>query len=242
MTNLNNIIKGVLKPYNIGYLGFADLRNYQRELAESGGKIVEGYLRAISIGLDIPDAIVDYLPLRDDVNVACEYRTHGYEILNERLNLVASIVSSQLNSKGYRSLPIPAANRTDEEKGIATVSHKMIAHIAGLGWIGKNCLLITPEHGPRVRWISILTDAPLVTVDNPLEQRCGKCLECSKICPTQAIKGRNFIIGETREERLEFNRCNDYFEILKKTQKYPVCGMCLYVCPQGRNSHVIRKN
>lgn len=231
----NSAAKSLLEPFYVDYIGFADLRKYQAELVEFGGKIVQDYPAGICLGLDIPDAIVDHLPQREDNNIACEYQTHGYEVLNERLNLIASNLASFLNRKGFRTLPIPAANRTNQEKGLPTISHKMIAHIAGLGWIGKNCLLITPEHGPRVRWITILTEAPLETVDNPPEQRCGDCTECVKICPTQAIKGRNYELGEPRESRFEFDRCNAYFEKLKATRKYPVCGMCLYVCPQGRN-------
>jgi epoxyqueuosine reductase len=166
--------------------------------------------------------------------VACEYRIQGYEVLNNRLNLMASVVSSYLNRLGYRTLPIAAADRTDQENAIPTVSHKMIARIAGLGWIGNNCLLITPGHGPRLRLTSILTDAPLEKVNTPREQRCGECLECVKICPVQALKGKNYLDGEPREERFDFRKCHDYHEHLKATQKYPVCGLCLYVCPQGR--------
>jgi epoxyqueuosine reductase len=234
VTVLNNAVKNMLKPHYIDYLGFADLSAYQTELVKFGGNIVKGYKNGISIGLAIPDSIVDFLPERADINVSCEYRIHGYDVLNRRLDLIASVVSSYLNQRGYRTLPIVVADRTDEENALPTVSHKMVAHIAGLGWIGKNCLLITPEHGPRLRLISILTNAPLVTVDNPLAQRCGKCVACVKICPVKAIKGKNYELGESREERLDFIKCHNYFENLKANQKYPVCGLCLYACPYGK--------
>jgi epoxyqueuosine reductase len=231
MLNLKIQIKKLLKPYCLDYIGFANLRAYQDELTRFGGNIVKGYNCGISLGIVIPDSIVDLLPERADVNAACEYRTHGYDILNNRLNLIASILSSYLNKEGYRTLPIPAAERTNENSGTPTVSHKMIAHIAGLGWIGKNCLLITPEHGPRLRLISLLTDAPLDTADNPLKERCGKCTRCVEICPVKALKGKNYVQGESREERMDFSLCHNYFEHMKHTQKYPVCGMCLYACP-----------
>jgi epoxyqueuosine reductase len=233
MLSLNKQIITLLKQRYVDYIGFANLSNYQTELAQFGGSLVKGYKHGISIGIAIPNSIVDHLPDRDDLNIACAYRLHGYEILNIRLNLIASEVSSWLNQKGHYTLPITAADRTDEENAIPTVSHKMIAHIAGLGWIGKSCLLITPEHGPRVRFISILTQAPLESVDNPLEQRCGECLECTRICPVKAIKGKNYQAGESREERFEFKKCHDYFENLKQNRKYAVCGLCLYVCPRG---------
>ncbi len=238
MSNLNNEIKNVLKPYYMDYIGFADLGPYEKELASFGGDIVRGYKSGISLGIIIPDSITDYLPQRSDVNVACEYRIHGYDVLNDRLNMAASVVSSFLNSKGYRTLPISAADRTNQENALPAVSHKMVAHIAGLGWIGKNCLLITPEHGPRLRLVTILTQAPLETVNNPLEQHCGECRMCVDICPVHALKGRNYVSGESREERFDFRKCQDYFERLKQTQKYAVCGLCLYACPHGKG----RKN
>jgi epoxyqueuosine reductase len=235
MLNLNAKIKELLKPYYVDYLGFADLRPYQAELSRCGGNIVRGYSSGISLGIRIPDSIVDHLPQREDVNVACQYRIQGYEVLNDRLNLTASVLSSYLNQQGCRTLPVAAADRTDQEQASPTVSHKTIAHIAGLGWIGKNCLLITPRHGPRLRLISLLTDAPLETVDSPLEQRCGQCTLCVNICPVKALKGKNYAAGEPRAERFDFLKCQDYFEKLKATQKYPVCGLCLYVCPHGRH-------
>lgn len=232
--NLNNTIKKILKSYYVNYVGFADLSTYEAELVNFGGNIVKGYKSGISIGVIIPDSIVDYLPERHDVNVSCEYRIHGYDVLNNRLNIIASVISSFLNQKGYRTLPIAVANRTDEENLLATVSHKMIAHIAGLGWIGKNCLLITSEHGPRVRLISLLTEAPLETVNNPLEQRCGECNDCVTICPVRAIKGKYYILGEPREDRFDFVKCDNYFDSMKQTRKYAICGMCLYACPYGK--------
>lgn len=232
--SLNGAIIKMLKPHYVDYIGFADLRSYQDDLADFGGAIVRGYDSGISIGLQIPDAITDLIPQRDDPNVSCEYRVHGYDVLNQRLNVTASIVSSFLNRKGHRTLPIAVADRTNDDDAIPTVSHKMIAHIAGLGWIGKNCLLVTKDHGPRVRFITILTAAPLKTVDNPLAQQCHDCEECLKVCPVKAIRGRNFIPGEPREERFDFRKCQAYFEALKKNRKYAVCGMCLYACPYGK--------
>ena len=231
---MNRRIIRFLKPFCVDYIGFAGLSSYGEDLAVLGGALVAGYERGISIGIAIPDAIVDHLPERRDSNVSCAYRVHGYEVLNMRLNYIASCLSSFLNQSGYRTLPIAVADRTDEENALPTVSHKMIAHIAGLGWIGKNCLLITKRHGPRVRFITLLTHAPLKTTDNPLEQQCRDCEECVKACPVGAIKGRNYVPGDSREERLDFRKCQTYFEGLKKTSRYPVCGMCLYACPYGK--------
>ncbi len=230
---LNDEIDAFLANETVDLIGYARLGNYEDQMVRAGGGIVRGYPHGISIGIVLPDSIVDHLPDRADPNVACEYRHHSYTVINERLSLAASRLASFLNRRGHRSLPIVVAEASDGKGATATVSHKMIAHIAGLGWIGKNCLLVTPEHGPRVRFISVLTQAPLFSVDDPVAQRCGDCVECVKICPVQAIKGRNFEPGESREDRFDFGKCSKYFDELYTRDKWGVCGMCLYACPYG---------
>jgi epoxyqueuosine reductase len=233
---LNSIIKTYLKSYSIDYLGFADLIPYQNEIIKSGGDIVSGYPVGISIGIALLNSIVDHLANRKDQNVACEYRVHAYDVINQRLNIVASMLSGYLTKKGYKALPIAVADRSDIETATAPISHKMIGHIAGLGWIGKNCLLITPNNGPRVRFISVLTNAPIKSINNPIEQKCGDCIKCVEICPTHSIKGKNYILGEDRADRFNYKACEKYFNSMKEIQQYSVCGMCLYACPYGKNS------
>ncbi len=233
--NLNSKITKILKAEFVECIGFADLSAYQDEIVKFGGNIVRGYKYGISIGIVLPDTIVDFLSDRFDQNVACEYKIHAYDVINDRLNLCASKIASFLNGKGFKALPIAAAERTNIDEAIPTISHKMIAHIAGLGWIGKNCLLITPDHGPRVRFVTVLTDAPVRAVNNPLTQRCNDCVECVNNCPVQAIKGKNYMDGESREERFDFLKCQRYFGKMKERYTWDVCGMCLYVCPYGKN-------
>ncbi len=232
---MNKKIQKILQTQFIDYFGVADLTDYQAEIESFGGKIVKGFKYGISIGIVLPKTIVDFLPGRNDKDIACEYKTHAYEIINNRLNITASMIASYLNKNGYSTLPIPSAERTDIDNAIPTVSHKMIAHLAGLGWIGKNCLLITKKHGPRVRFTSLLTNAPLKPTGKPLDQQCNNCNKCREICPVGAIKGRNYVDGEDRSRRLDFIKCQNYFDELKKNTKIKdVCGMCLYVCPYGK--------
>jgi ferredoxin len=90
------------------------------------------------------------------------------------------------------AFPVPASRRTDDEHICGVFSQKLATHLAGLGWIGKSYLLVTPEHGPRVHGVTLLTDAPLLPASTPMEQKCGACPECVDICPRHAFNGRIF--------------------------------------------------
>ncbi|MBA7715561.1 Epoxyqueuosine reductase [subsurface metagenome] len=70
-----------------------------------------------------------------------------------------------------------------------------LAMQAGLGDLGRNGLLITPQFGPRVRLTQIITDLPLVA-DSPLEfgvtEFCTVCKRCAQLCPSQSIIALTF--------------------------------------------------
>lgn len=106
--------------------------------------------------------------------------------------------------------------------------------MAGLGWIGKSCLLINPEAGPRVRWTTILTDTPIEPTGVPLENNCGACTDCVDNCPVSAFTGKNFRTDEDREVRYDAKKCENYFKSMEDAGKIPVCGLCIYICPIGK--------
>jgi epoxyqueuosine reductase QueG len=216
--------------------GVADLTAVKEEVMRQGGEEVSGYPRAVSIGVKLMHPIVERLPERDRSAVAVAYHTHAYEVVNLRLDAIASRVASALQDAGFRAYPIPASERVEDERICAVFSHKLAAHAAGLGWIGKSCLLVTTQSGPRVRFTTVLTDAPLPATGEPLEQRCGDCRECVDACPIHAFTGRNFVPGEPREMRYDARACEKYFLDMKAQGKVPVCGMCLYACPYGKKA------
>ena len=189
--------------------------------------------RAISVGVVMPFAIVDQLPQHTDKMVAMAYHSHSYEILNHRLANIVSLLSSALQREGYRAFPVRASQTVNEERLYGLFSHKLAAHLAGLGWIGKSCLLVTPEVGPRVRWASILTDAPL-SAGQGLAERCGECKQCVEACPTEAFTGRSFQASEPREARFDVFKCQAYQRQQQERLGVGVCGMCVYICPYGR--------
>lgn len=214
------------------FFGVADLSSAHEFIRNQGGDEVASYPRAISLGIMIPDSIVDQLLLREERSVAVNYRHHGYGVINQRLDLLASRLSSLIQSDGHRALPMPASERYDDQRICAVFSHKLAAHLAGHGWIGKSCMLITPETGPRVRWTTILTDAPLPVTGTSTTQKCGECSDCVDICPVSAFTGAPFQEDESREILYDAGKCEKY---LYEEAKWEVCGLCVYICPHGRN-------
>jgi len=233
INRLDQDLRIIARRKGVDFYGVADLSLAQNFIREQGGDEVASYPRGISLGIRIMDSIVDDLPRRKERSVAVNYRHHGYEVINRRLDLLASCLSSYIQNAGYRVLPLPASERYDDERICALFSHKLTAHLAGHGWIGKSCMLITPEAGPRVRWVTVLTDAPLPVTGTSLDEKCGNCSECVDICPVSAFTGAAFHEDEPREIRYDAGKCEKY---LNEGEKWSVCGLCVYICPHGRNN------
>ncbi len=232
---LNRTLLKLTETAGADFFGVADLSPGHEDILAQGGPWIAEFPRAISIGIALPHGIVDQLPQRTDRAVAMSYLRHGLVVVNQRLDQTTSRLSSVLQGEGYKTLPVPASQTVDKERLCGIFSHKMAAHLAGLGWIGKSCLLVTPEVGPRVRWATVLTDAPLEATGGPMAERCGECQECVQICPTKAFTGQPFRAGEPRDVRFAAYKCECYFIEMEKTEEFAVCGLCLYVCPPGRD-------
>jgi epoxyqueuosine reductase len=219
---LTRKIKTLTEGCGVDFFGIADLTRASVAVIEQGGEELACYPFAVSMGIALPHSIVDQLPRRHERAVAVNYRLHCYDVINERLDLVSSLVAGALQREGY--------------------AHKLAAHLAGLGWIGKSCLLITPEAGPRVRWTSVLTDAPLGPAGAPSVERCGECSQCVDACPEDAFTGRPFREDEPREARYDARRCEAYHEELERAHGIAVCGMCIYACPFGQSKSASRRD
>jgi epoxyqueuosine reductase QueG len=105
---------------------------------------------------------------------------------------------------------------------MADLSVKYAAYLAGLGSYGVNSLLLTPDHGPRVRLTAVLTNAELEPTGPSLpfaDARCNDCLRCVPACPVRAINPDGVI---------DRQKCSEYmFTKLGGLR----CGLCLKACP-----------
>jgi epoxyqueuosine reductase QueG len=216
------------------FFGVADLTEAHQAIAAQGGDFLTAFPCALSVGIALSDGIVNQLPHHRKIAVARTYDCL-YCTVNRSLDWIALHLSATLNEYGFQTLLIPASDTVNRDNHLGLFSHKLAAHLAGLGWIGPNCLLITPEVGPRVRWVTVLTDAPLEG-GNSMANRCDGCKQCVDVCPAHAFSNRPFNPNEPREARFEANRCVEYRAKLQdEVTGVMVCGMCMYVCPYGLN-------
>ncbi|NQU88124.1 MAG: epoxyqueuosine reductase [Mariniphaga sp.] len=146
---------------------------------------------------------------------------HLKEIKTDRM---ADYISNSLKSKGFSAYSqsednIELTGFYDKEKKSTPLPHKTIALLAGLGWIGKHNLLVTPKYGSAISMCTVLTDAPLETVlYTPKESQCGNCKICINLCPTNALKGNSWNTSTSRDELIDVKKCN-------------TCIKCLVLCP-----------
>ena len=235
--NLNNYVGKLPELSEVSFLGVADLSPAHEAAIPQASTSFSIYPRAISLGISLLHPIVDQLPHRSSRAAAMLYRHHTSDVVNHKLDLLATRVSSALQQAGHNAMPVPASQAVDAGGLLAVFPHKTAANLAGLGWIGKSCLLITPEAGPRVRLATILTDAAVEPTGKPLDERCGDCQECVDICPARAFSGRAFHPEEPADLRFAAHRCKEYHARMEKDRGFAVCGLCVYVCPHGRKEN-----
>lgn len=209
---INSVIKRELLMSGAAVVGFADVKCVLKpEIAHLE--------RAISIG-------VDRNLNEDSVSL---------------LIFMEKKAASILKSAGYRYLCIPPDSdrikNTFVSKLYPLISHKAAATSAGIGWVGKNGLLISPEYGPRLSLATVLTDAPL-DAGTPIEfSMCGECNLCKEFCPSGAITGWEWSRFDPYVELISLDRCRPHKKNSKALNGKPNCGLCVNICPYGRKGY-----
>lgn len=162
---------------------------------------------------------------------------HHYRHVNALLDQITLRASSLIQEWGHLAMAVPASQTVDREGLRGFFQHKTAATRAGLGWIGKNALLITGKYGPRVRLATILTDMPLPEGVPVEESGCGNCKECVLKCPALALRGENWAPGKERSLMVDALACSTYMkEYFGHIGRGSVCGMCIEACPRGRDN------
>jgi ferredoxin len=163
-----------------------------------------------------------------------------------RIDTAPSVAGKQAVMEIYRDLGI-AANKLARylrRRGYsADAAHPLmgpalyppLAQLAGLGWLGTSGLMITPEHGPRVRLAAVFTsieNLPFCTHNEHawVEAFCAQCGICVRECPPQAIHPEPLHHESRRITCVDNDRCFPYFS------DYHGCSVCIKVCPFNNTS------
>lgn len=206
----------------MGYMA----RNVDKRLHPE--RLVDSTIRIISARMDyLPDGALPALPQNDGSAYVARYALGRdyHKTVRRRLARLAERINASVAGGSYRAFA-----------DSAPVLEKPLADKAGLGWMGKNTLLLNEDAGSMFFLGEIYTNIPLpVSAANAADQ-CGACKACINVCPTGAILG---------PRRLDARKCISYLTIENK-DAIPVqlregvgnrvfgCDDCQLVCPWNR--------
>lgn len=218
-------LKDKIRDWGASVVGFGDVRmGLAPELAHLPHAVALGVRHPLNRGTFTHGPLTVY--------------TNQYAEVDQTLELVQKKIVSFLKSRGWRTLAIPPdsgkAHGTFVSKLYALFPHKTAATCAGLGWIGKSGLLVSPLYGARLSWATVLTDAPLDLCPEPYtEGKCGNCRRCVKACPAAAIRDTQWVRGDRAEAFIDCQACSAYIHYTEKIFHQYICGMCMLACPMG---------
>lgn len=215
-----------------GYHGTMNFMSAHGEKRYKPDALIPGTLRIISVRMDYLPPNAKFANALKNKNKAYISRyAHGrdyHKVLRQRLKQLGQKIQQVLPNTEYRPF-------VDS----APVLEHAIAEKAGTGWTGKHSLTINREAGSWFFLGELFINLPL-PVDKPVEEECGSCIACMKICPTQAI---------VEPYVVDARRCISYLTIelddaipedlrpLMGNRIYG-CDDCQLICPWNRYAQV----
>lgn len=165
-------------------------------------------------------AIIYTIPLRPQD----EWDWPAFDRAEMEGEALAKWLTQELNALGHEAYPHTLENVFNSDTLRSPLPNKTLAALAGLGWIGKNTLLISPEYGSAFSIAALLTSAVLPAQNmSSMVSRCGDCTLCRDVCGPGAIQGRLWKPGLPREQLLDASLCAQCFQCLAQcpwTQRY----------------------
>ncbi len=221
MEALARDLRAALHQAGAVLVGIADLRGLV------SGPLETGVAVAVPLPVDV---------LREIRGGPTRAYLEAYRQLNERLDAIVTAGAALLIARGHaaQARTTDVVQWRDDPEWRTPLPHKTVATRAGLGWIGKSCLLVTPKYGSGVRLSSLLTDAALPCDEPVVRSQCGQCELCVQACPARSLKNTIWTAGMSREELFDRKACRKkQFELMRERTGIDrdLCGKCFAVCP-----------
>ncbi len=137
-------------------------------------------------------------------------------ILRHEVALIGYKIAWKLHREGYQAFYFPPVKQEARFR-TAPFYYTPAMYLAGMGQMGLNCSIQTPEYGPRFVPTAIITNKELPAgrpVGPVYSEGCQSCMECVQRCPSKALDGKGW---------------KNVFQCAA----YGCCGTCLSVCPTG---------
>lgn len=228
MEDLTREIEDLARGYGMDLVAFADITGLPQAPHTAG----------IVVGVALEPSLVASLLQAPSRHYYNEY-SRIYDLQDEVVEACAAL----LRQRGHGAFAQSRKRlRAEGMHDVATEStplpHKTVARLAGLGWIGRCALLVTPDYGSAVRISSLTTDAPLVPSAAPVAlPGCGSCTACVEICPGKAVKGPAWAGVGKREDIYDADACKKTARALSRQhieglqEDITLCGKCIAICP-----------
>ena len=223
-------ITTLLQGMGADVAGVADMSRYDREILGFGDDVLHAYPYAISFGLLVPSGVLE--TLTDGPTL---FYLHHYRQVNYRLDMIAYELAKEIERRGGRALPFAASQMVDWQNQKGHISHKHVGVAAGIGWIGRNNLLVHPRFGAKVRYNTVLTDIGPAAGDTGLHAfGCGDCRACIGACPAAAI-------GQD-PAGFDHRGCFAMLQQFKNKRNlgHHICGLCIKACEGGGSTDFVR--
>ena len=163
-----------------GYHGDMHFMEKHGSMRTQPNELVPNTVRVIMVRMNYlpPEANIKKT-LRNKIKAyISRYATGGdyHKLIRKRLQKLAKRIESEIGPFGYRAFA-----------DSAPVMEKPLAIKSGLGWQGKNTLVLNRDAGSYFFLGTLYTSLPLIIDETPAKDECGSCTACMQICPTQAI-------------------------------------------------------
>jgi len=231
--DITSEMKEWVKQRGIDLVGIASAEVLNKKAPEGHRPkdLLPGALSVVVMGMRWPDSLIEGLPDRRDIY------SRFMLVMRDEMDAITFGLSRLLQGLKYKAIPIPNSDPYDLTNLIGIISHKHAAVEAGLGEFGLSNLLLTPEYGPRIRLVSVITNAPLDFGRPISENLCQKGQEfckrsCIEKCPVQAISEE----GKVDKVKCSYYQDRGLPKMGRNGYTYR-CGLCVKHCPVGQVSY-----